>query len=288
MRRTVVWRKLALYAPAALALAGVFLWLSTPNVRPLVTTPPEETAFMRLRREEAAERGRAFRLQRTWRSLDEISPHLRHAIIVSEDAAFYDHDGIDLAETFTSFKRNLIKRRLARGGSTITQQLAKNLYLSPSKNPVRKLRELIITLELETHLSKDRIFELYLNSIEWGDGVFGAEAAAKRYFGTSARRLTQEQAAILAAIVPSPLRWGGKLNSRVVQKRKKIILRRMRARFGGPSFVKPAKPEPPILAAPEPVESPEIPAAPPPPPPPAVPTPDSEELEDWVIEEEAL
>jgi monofunctional biosynthetic peptidoglycan transglycosylase len=227
-----MWPKVLRYVFIGLVVAAALLWLTTPDVAPLAKAAPVVTAFMRLRKEEAAGRGRAFHAQRAWRPLKEISPHLKHALIVSEDASFYDHGGVDLAETYGSFKRNLVKRRFARGGSTITQQLAKNLYLSPSKNPVRKVRELAITLELESHLSKDRIFELYLNSIEWGDGIFGAEAAARHYFGASARGLSEDQAATLAAIVPSPRRWGAMLDAKVVQQRKKIILRRMRARFG--------------------------------------------------------
>lgn len=232
------WKLLLLGIPAFLLLVVFGVWLSTPDVTGLKTSPPEETAFMRLRREEAREQGRKFTLRRTWRPLTQISKNLQNAVIVAEDAAFYEHGGLDVDELQASFVKNLRKRKLARGGSTITQQLAKNLYLSPSRNPVRKLRELAIALALEEQLDKDRILELYLNSIEWGDGIFGAEAAARAYFGTSAARLSEAQAATLAALIPNPRRFAKQIDGKRIQKKKNLILRRMRRRFGA-EIVKP-------------------------------------------------
>jgi monofunctional biosynthetic peptidoglycan transglycosylase len=226
-----VFRLITLLLLVAVVFASA-LWLTTPNVKPLAKIPPEETAFMQLRKAEAAEAGKQLRIKQRWVSLNAISPHLRNAVLVSEDSAFYDHHGVDWAEMKASFERNLKERKIARGGSTITQQLAKNLYLTPNRNPVRKLREIAIAYELEAELSKSRIYELYLNLIEWGDGIFGAEAAARHYFGVSARNLSPDQAALLAAIVPNPVVWGENPGRRVVQRRKAIILKRMNRRFG--------------------------------------------------------
>ena len=225
MKLSVIARWLFL---ATVLLAGA-LWLSIPDVRPLRDKPPGETAFMRLRREQAEDLKKKYRPRKTWVPITAISPALQRAVIVSEDGDFYGHGGIDVNEIKASVIRDVKTFRLSRGGSTITQQLAKNLYLSPSKNPIRKVRELLIARQFEAHLSKNRILELYLNSIEWGDGIFGAEAAARSYFSVSARSLSQEQAALLAAIIPNPRRLGKQLTSRRVQKKKKLILRRMRA-----------------------------------------------------------
>ena len=154
-------------------------------------------------------------------------PHLKRAVVVTEDAAFFDHDGIDLDEIKASLERNWEEGRFARGASTITQQLAKNLYLSPSRNPMRKLRELFITRRLEASLSKRRILEIYLNVIEWGDGVFGCEAAARAYFGKSAAALSREEAALMAGAIINPRELRVDRPNRRLQRRQQIVLRRM-------------------------------------------------------------
>ena len=146
----------------------------------LATEDPATTAWMELRAREAAAEGRTLRREQKWVPYRRISQHLKRAVIVAEDSAFWQHEGIDVEQIRESMEINLEQGRAARGGSTITQQLAKNLYLSPSRNPVRKLRELIIARRMEAALSKARILEIYLNVIEWGDGVWGAEAAARR------------------------------------------------------------------------------------------------------------
>src|SRR6185437_1365389 len=134
-----------------------------------------------------------------WASYTRISPHLKRAVLVAEDDAFWQHEGVDFEQLQESLGVDWTRGRFARGGSTITQQLAKNLYLSPSKNPLRKLRELIIARRLEAELPKARILELYLNVIEWGDGIYGAQAAARTYFHTNASNLDPSESAILAA-----------------------------------------------------------------------------------------
>jgi monofunctional biosynthetic peptidoglycan transglycosylase len=152
------------------------------------------------------------------------------AVLIAEDARFFDHAGIDWHEIGESFETNWEEGRIVRGGSTITQQLAKNLYLSTSRDPIRKFKELIIAWMLEATLSKKRILELYLNIIEWGRGVFGIEAAAQRYFHKSARRLTREEGARLAAVIPSPLRHKPTELTPFLEKKKEVIIKRMSTR----------------------------------------------------------
>jgi monofunctional glycosyltransferase len=181
-----------------------YVYLSTPDVRTLAYTNPKTTAFMDLRAREARQLGQPVRPTQRWVPYTRISPHLKRAVIVTEDGAFFEHEGIDLEEIKKSIHVSMERGKPFRGASTITQQLAKNLYLSPSRNPVRKLRELLITRRLETALPKARIFEIYLNVIEWGDQVWGAEAAARTYFGVSAAALSREQAALLAGAIRNP------------------------------------------------------------------------------------
>ena len=207
-------------------------YLSLPNARlqDLEKENPQQTALMMQRRLEASENGRPFHAQEVWVPISRISPHLLHAVIVAEDGTFYEHGGVDWYEVEESIEKNIEEGKAARGGSTISQQLAKNLFLSTSKDPLRKLKELVITLRMERMLSKRRILEIYLNVIEWGNGVFGAEAAAKKYFGTSAANLTRDQAAQMAAVIPSPLRHQPNQPSEYVERRTMIILERMNAR----------------------------------------------------------
>jgi monofunctional biosynthetic peptidoglycan transglycosylase len=176
-----------------------YIYLTLPDVRPLATINPTTTAFMELRKREAAEAGRKLQIRQQWVPYTRISNTLRRAVLVAEDSAFFDHEGVDFKELRASLEANWEDGQFTRGASTITQQLAKNLYLAPSRNPVRKLRELMITRRLEAALTKRRILEIYLNVIEWGDGIFGAEAASRIYFGKSASALTTDEAALLAA-----------------------------------------------------------------------------------------
>jgi len=162
-----------------------------------------------------------------WVPLSHISPTLRRAVIVAEDDVFYDHRGVDFRAVRESFLRNLRTLRWARGFSTISMQVAKNLYLSQNKSLTRKILELMITQKVERTLPKNRILEIYLNIIEWGDHIYGAEAASRHYFKKSAAGLAPEEAAFLAAIIPSPRRWGRWPPSPVVARRQRTILRRM-------------------------------------------------------------
>lgn len=168
---------------------------------------PRNTAFMRARLEAMREHDPRARLTYRWIPYRRISQHLKRAVVAAEDAKFMSHGGFDWEEMQKALERNVREGEIVRGGSTITQQLAKNLFLSGERTWWRKAQEALITLMLELLMSKRRILELYLNVIEWGDGIFGAEAAARHHFGESAASLDAEQAARLAAMVPSPRRY---------------------------------------------------------------------------------
>ena len=204
-----------------------YIYLTLPDVRVLATTNPSTTAFIELRKREAEEAGRRLTIRQRWVPYTQISNNLRRAVVVTEDSAFFDHEGIDIKELRASLEANWEEGRFRRGGSTITQQLAKNLYLSPSRNPVRKLKELLITRRLEAALTKRRILEIYLNVIEWGDGIFGAEAAARAYFGKPALALSPDEAALLAGAIINPREHSPARPTRRLLRRQQIIVRRM-------------------------------------------------------------
>jgi monofunctional biosynthetic peptidoglycan transglycosylase len=243
MRRRAAQIALGLAAASFALLA--YLYLTLPDVRPLATTNPDTSAFIELRRAEAIAAGRKPRRIQRWVRYEAISNSLRRAVLVAEDDAFWQHEGVDVEQLRNSLEQDFAKGRMTRGGSTITQQLAKNLYLSPSRNPIRKLRELLITRRLEAALSKRRILELYLNVIEWGDGIYGADAAARTYFRKSAAALSPEEAALLAGAIINPRVHNPAHPTARLRRRQQIILRRM-------GWVTP------------PAEAPEAPAPPPP------------------------
>jgi monofunctional biosynthetic peptidoglycan transglycosylase len=167
---------------------------------------------MRQREQEAREARRTLRRNQVWVPLSRVSRHLVHAVVVAEDPKFFGHEGVDWEAVKESAEANWKKRSFARGGSTITQQLAKNLFFSTHKDVTRKLRELLVARWLEDDLGKKRILEIYLNVIEWGDGVYGCEAAARRYYGKAAADLNEADAAGLAAMIPSPRRINPRTN----------------------------------------------------------------------------
>jgi len=221
-----VWRWLVVAGALVFAAVG-YTYLTIPDVRPLATTNPKTTAFMELRARESERAGTPFRFDQRWVPYSRISPNLRRAVLAAEDGAFWQHEGIDVEQIRLAVQQALDKGIVPRGASTLTQQLAKNLYLSPSRDPFRKLRELVITRRLEAALSKQRIFEIYLNVVEWGDGVWGAEAAARHYFGVPASALSRQQAALLAGALINPRRYNpGHPPSRLLR-RQRIILARM-------------------------------------------------------------
>jgi monofunctional biosynthetic peptidoglycan transglycosylase len=206
-----------------------YVFLTLPDVRPLRAANPPTTAFIELRAREARARKQTPRRVQYWVPYARISPQLKQAVLVTEDSAFWQHDGIDFEQIRESLETNLRKWTFARGGSTITQQLAKNVYLSPSKNPLRKLREFFIARRLEAELSKRRILEIYLNVIEWGDGIYGAEAAARTYFRKPASDLDAEEAALLAGAIFNPRVLNPMRPSPGLVRRQRIILERMGA-----------------------------------------------------------
>jgi len=191
-------------AIAAGMLAVLVTW---PDVVALRTANPATTAFIERYRAQRRAGERPDDIQWRWVSWDAVSPHLKRAVVAAEDMEFFSHHGFSTTEMRAALREALEQREAPRGASTITQQLAKNLWLSPSRDPLRKLREALLTRQLERHLSKRRILELYLNVVEFGPGVFGAEAAAQHFFAKSAGALTESEAAQLAAGLPRPRSW---------------------------------------------------------------------------------
>ena len=202
-------------------------YLTLPDVSSLKKGNPKITALMSQREAEARAKGKKTTVYQIWVPYAAISNTLKSAVLIGEDDAFYQHEGYDLEQIKESFIKDWEEKRLVRGASTITQQLAKNLYLSTSKSPLRKLKEFLIARKLEDALSKRRILEIYLNVIEWGNGIYGAEAAARFYFRKPARDLTVREAALLAASIPNPRHMNPSHVTRGLQNRLEIILSRM-------------------------------------------------------------
>jgi monofunctional biosynthetic peptidoglycan transglycosylase len=272
--------KRLLVALLVLAAAyGVYVALGLPSparVRALATANPQATALMGQRAEEARRAGRRPRRVQAWVPLGRVSRHLIRAVLASEDQKFFGHGGVDWEAIQKSIDEDRKKGRFVRGGSTITQQLAKNLFFTTRKTLTRKLRELVVARWMEQELSKRRILELYLNVIEWGDGIYGAEAAARRWYGKSASDLDEEEAAGLAAMIPNPRRINPSVSpARFARARGRVL--RLMGRAGAAEEQADrlgAEPEP------EEIEEEEEEAAPPPEPEPSVeatPTPEPPE-----------
>ena len=192
---------------------------------------PVKTAFMESREAEWKEQGLTDKkIQQKWVSLNNVSPNLIKAVLIAEDDKFWKHEGFDYQAIERSIEKDIAAKKFKMGGSTISQQLAKNLYLSSSKNPVRKIKEAILTWRIEKKLSKRRILELYVNLVEWGDGIFGIDQAARHYYGVSAARLTAQQASKLASILPNPIKFSPVGSSSYVRNRSRIIYAIMRKR----------------------------------------------------------
>lgn len=203
--------------------APVVYYFFYPDVSTLKKVNPKKTSFMEYRERQWKQEGRKGKVQQRWVPLGRISPYAVKAVIIAEDDKFWRHEGFDFEAIQKALEKDLQKRSFKVGGSTISQQLAKNLYLTPSKNPIRKIKEAIITWRLERNLSKRRIIELYLNFAEWGDGIFGIELAAQRYFGKAAEDLTAAESARLAAVLPNPLKYNPVGDSAYVKKRAERI-----------------------------------------------------------------
>ena len=222
-----VWRWAARFVLLLIAAVVVYQFWILGSVVWWIWFNPSTSAFMETRLERLQQKNPEAVLRHQWVPYERISIHLKRALIAAEDARFLDHDGFDWEAIQSAYEKNLRKGKVVAGGSTISQQLAKNLFLSGRRTPWRKAEEALITLMIENVMSKRRIFEIYLNVIEWGDGVFGAQAAAHYYYGTSAANLGPEQAARLAAMVPKPRFYDRVRETPLLERRTAIILERM-------------------------------------------------------------
>jgi monofunctional biosynthetic peptidoglycan transglycosylase len=208
----------------ALDILSAFVY---PDVSLLKRHNPKTTAFIEYRKNQWAGEGVDKPVRQQWVKLKKISPYLVKAVIIGEDDKFWKHDGFDFVAMKKALEKDIAEGKLKAGGSSISQQLAKNLYLSPSKNPLRKIKEAILTWRLERALSKKRIMEIYLNIAEWGDGVFGIEAASKYHYGKKARYLSAQEAVRLASVLPNPIVFNPRSDSAYVRKRSRAIYRVM-------------------------------------------------------------
>jgi monofunctional biosynthetic peptidoglycan transglycosylase len=211
-------------------VAIAFVRVAPIDVRGLARHTPGRTAMMREREREAREQQRYYQESWHWVPLEHVSATLRRAVLVAEDDKFFTHDGLDWDEIRLSAQKNLRAHRIVRGGSTITQQLAKNLWLSSSRTPWRKFEEMILAVRLERDLTKRRILELYLNTIEWGDGIYGVDAAARYWFGVGAGSLDANQSIRLAAVIINPRRFSPVAPDGRIQNRIQLIAGRLRRR----------------------------------------------------------
>lgn len=226
MKKTIILLRRALLALVGLVVLYQF-WVFA-HVLWWVDHNPASSAFMKAGIARMQDKNPQAELRYRWVRYERISPHLKRAIIAAEDSRFLGHEGFDIAGIETAARKNLKKGRLVAGGSTISQQLAKNLFLSGDRSFLRKAQEAVITLMIENTWSKRRILEVYLNVIEWGNGIYGAEAAARRYYKTSAANLNASQSARLAAMVPNPRWFENHRSSRKYQRRVGTIARYMR------------------------------------------------------------
>jgi monofunctional biosynthetic peptidoglycan transglycosylase len=222
------WLRRAVY----LTLVAAFVYicweaLTWPHVAALAHHTPETTAFIERFKSEQRAAGKSVTPDWRWVPYGAISPHLKRAVLVAEDIDFFGHHGFEMAEIGTAVTDAIDGHKVPRGASTITQQVAKNLWLSPSRNPLRKLKEAILTWQLERSLDKKRILEIYLDVAEFGPGIYGAESASRRYFGKSAADLDEREAAQLAACLPNPGRWHPGGRSAIAVRRTERILGRM-------------------------------------------------------------
>lgn len=219
---------LLIFAVTGFVLYVTYIFLSQPNVEHLVDTNPTTTAFIEYRKEEALDKGDTLQIDHQWISIKELPRQLRRTIIISEDASFWVHKGFDWYELENALRDRFEEGKPLRGASTITQQTAKNLFLTPERSLVRKFREFLISRDLEKHLTKTRILELYLNSIEFGKGIFGIKSAAGQFFGKTPAQLKLSEMVRLAAILPAPLQLDPTFASEDLQIRAFVILKRLR------------------------------------------------------------
>lgn len=215
-----LWKKIfliALFLTVTFFIVDVGRYFFYPNVAYLKKHNPGKTAFMEYREETWQQKKLKKKIKKIWVPISEVSPYVMKAVIIAEDSKFWSHEGFDFEAIQKALEKDIKKNKIQAGGSTISQQLAKNLYLSPDKDFIRKLKEAILTWRIENQLSKRRILELYVNVVEWGDGVFGIEAAAQKHYGKSAAQLNAREAAKLAVVLPNPRRYKPEGTSRYVE-----------------------------------------------------------------------
>ena len=215
--------KLIIIALISLLLLSIVYYFIFPDVSKLKKENPKKTSFMEYREEGWQKKGKRIEIKQTWIPFSRISPYLVKAVLIAEDDKFWKHEGFDFEAIEKAVEKDIKQKKFKFGGSTISQQLAKNLYLSPSKNPIRKIKEAILTWRIEKTLSKKRILELYLNVAEWGEGIFGIGAASFHYYGKPASELSPEEAARLASVLPNPRKYNPTGTSRYVANRSRII-----------------------------------------------------------------
>ncbi|MEN6508124.1 MAG: monofunctional biosynthetic peptidoglycan transglycosylase [Smithella sp.] len=228
-----LWKKIILWGLLGIILFFIIdigRYFVYPNVAALKTNPPGKTAFMEYREDSWRSQGIEKQITSEWVPISQVSPNVVKAVIIAEDDKFWSHEGFDFEAMQKALEKDIENKKFKAGGSTISQQLAKNLYLTPAKNPIRKVKEAILTWRIEQNLKKRRIIELYLNVAEWGDGLFGIETAARKYYGKRARDLNAREASVLAAALPNPMRFQPKGSSRYAARRAEriyqIMLRR--------------------------------------------------------------
>ncbi len=210
---------------------GVYLFSYWTEVEELARINPKTSALIEARQAAKGRKNSSVSLAARWRSLQQISSHLQHAVVVAEDARFYQHGGFDWEAIVEAAERDWAAKSFHYGGSTISQQLVKNLYLSSEKSPIRKIKEALITSVMEAKLKKRRILEIYLNVVEWGEGIYGADAASNYYFSKPAAALTPQEAAFLAAILPAPRYYQKHRSTSYLQRRMAFILQAMEKHY---------------------------------------------------------
>jgi monofunctional biosynthetic peptidoglycan transglycosylase len=227
VRKIIKTAAYLILAAFLLLVADIAVCFVYPDVSILKKENPKKTSFMKYREKQWTEKNLDKSISQKWVSFNRISPYMVKAVIIAEDDKFWRHEGFDFIAMQKAIEKDIKKKKFKVGGSTISQQLAKNLFLTPDKNPVRKIKEAIYTWRLERNLSKKRIMELYLNVAEWGDALFGIEAAARKYYGKSALSLEPKEAARLATVLPNPIRFSPVGNSKYVRSRSAFIYRIM-------------------------------------------------------------
>lgn len=222
-------KKIFLFFIFLSVLSFIYL-LSFPDISQLKKENPKKTSFMEYREGESKKKGKSYKITQIWVPLNIVPSHLIKAVLIAEDDKFWSHEGFDFEAIKKAIEKDIKKGKFAFGGSTITQQLARNLYLTPEKALLRKIKEAIITWRIERVITKKRILELYLNVVEWGDGIFGIEAASRYYYNKPSSELNPEESARLAAVLPNPKRYSPTGESKYIEMRARLILDIMKMR----------------------------------------------------------